>query len=248
MLTEDSPNMNDNRYFIEVKEVLGKGKGIFAKDKIPRGTLILSEKPLLEAEINPLTGAASTGAAYSRLSASEKQIYRQLHSHIGAETRYDSNLPALDRKIIGVYTANAFGNAVVEIGSRFNHSCIPNTQMSHQPETNTYQFRVIRDIEPGEELNICYKGAFFPRAERQAMLIHWGFNCAYPACEDTPQGNEIEAKRATIVKIHRDLENQQWEKMIPQNGNAIQKARLLKVQQLTGLMRSVGLVDCNLIK
>lgn len=40
--------MNDNRHLIEVKEPPGKGKGIFARDNIPAGTLLLHETPLLD--------------------------------------------------------------------------------------------------------------------------------------------------------------------------------------------------------
>jgi hypothetical protein len=41
--------MNDNRHLIEIKDCLGKGKGIFAKENIPAATLVLSENSLLEA-------------------------------------------------------------------------------------------------------------------------------------------------------------------------------------------------------
>jgi hypothetical protein len=120
--------------------------------------------------------------------------------------------------------------------------------MSYQPEQNTYQFRVIRDVEAGEELTICYTVVFLTRAERQAMLLNWGFQCVCPACEDTVDGNKFEAKRVSMIKIRRDLENQPWDKIITEDGGPIYKFRLAKLQQLTGLMRSMGLVGVDLGK
>jgi hypothetical protein len=59
---KDSPE-KDKRHLLETKDTLGKGKGIFAKKNIPCGTLVLSEKPLLQAAIDPVSGAAAIGAA-----------------------------------------------------------------------------------------------------------------------------------------------------------------------------------------
>lgn len=116
--------------------------------------------------------------------------------------------------------------------------------MNHDPNTNTYQFRVIGDVGAGEELTICYGGGFLPRAERQSFLSKWGLECSCAACEDMA----IEAKRVSMIEVYADLENEDWSKMNPETGAAVHKARLAKLQQLTGMMHSMGLAGLYLRK
>jgi hypothetical protein len=47
------PSSLDARHLIEVKVTQGKGLGIFAKEKIQRGTRLIAESPLLKAPVDP---------------------------------------------------------------------------------------------------------------------------------------------------------------------------------------------------
>jgi hypothetical protein len=68
MSTTTSPL--DARHLIEVKATEGKGLAIFAKEKIPRGTRLVAESPLLKAPVDHTTGGADVASAFNNLSAS----------------------------------------------------------------------------------------------------------------------------------------------------------------------------------
>jgi hypothetical protein len=44
--------------------------------------------------------------------------------------------------------------------ARLNHSCTPNVQQTHMPDTTEEALFACRDIKRGEEINDCYIGAY----------------------------------------------------------------------------------------
>ncbi|CAI7651134.1 unnamed protein product [Penicillium discolor] len=148
-------------HLIEFKESLQKGGGVFAKANIPRGTRIISEQALLEFDLETVT-LKNIVPAFERLSPAES--YLQLHEYksdlLKVAVRYEigkswQELPELHRKVLSIYAANAFG-CVFFLGSRINHSCIPNVNFVYNELLKEETFHVIRDIMAGKELTVMY--------------------------------------------------------------------------------------------
>lgn len=204
------------------------------------------------------TDKASAYQAFTELAYPQKMAYLRLYGMLSASAlNLQTNSldpPQLDLrcKIASIWQMNSFAGAVLEVASRFNHSCIPNAHMSCQVDDNpdmVFEFRVIRDVTAGEELCIAYINPFTVRADRQAQFKAWEFQCTCPACEETDRGGEKEVQIVAMSALFRELENEARGQFEPvDDGATLMKRRLPKLQKITGLLRSVGLLSGDLRK
>ncbi|XP_041026244.1 histone-lysine N-methyltransferase ATXR4 [Juglans microcarpa x Juglans regia] len=71
----------------------------------------------------------------------------------------------------------AVGNAVYMLPSFYNHDCDPNAHILWIENADA-RLKVLRDVEAGEELRICYIDASMDRDARQTLLSQgFGFQC-----------------------------------------------------------------------
>ncbi|KAF5474007.1 hypothetical protein F2P56_005949 [Juglans regia] len=71
----------------------------------------------------------------------------------------------------------AVGNAVYMLPSFYNHDCDPNAHILWIENADA-RLKVLRDVEAGEELRICYIDASMDRDARQTLLSQgFGFHC-----------------------------------------------------------------------
>lgn len=243
---------HDKRHLIELRKIpsnstASRGLGLFALRNIPRGTTIVSEVPLLE--VADTADRTKAKDAFNRLSRDKKQAYLRLYGWIPAADAKLAKYGSMNnrtRKVMSVYCYNAFEKWVVELGSRFNHSCMPNvcvlTEQEDTPEQTTLRFYALRDILAGEELFVSYLGmSFLDRAERQRLLRrNWGFTCNCPACEDTDEGRVKEAQFVVMNALHHELQplGKTW-KVKEKTG--YHQNRLVKLDEICELMESLGL-------
>ncbi|KAF2868037.1 TPR domain protein [Massariosphaeria phaeospora] len=236
----------DSRHQIEVKASALGGLGVFATTDIPRGTRVIAESALLE--INADRTAKGIVRAFERLSSPQQRCYLELHEFASDTFKRAvenemgqkwQEIPELHRKVLAISAANAFGN-VFFLGSRINHSCIPNIHFAYNPMLEKETFHAIRDIAAQEELTITYIiGGNHTRSQRQAKLDEWGFLCTCPVCEDTEQGRKKEKKRAQMLELDQKLAlniaNESWGKSLrlAQNLAAIQKSEGLLTRELS---------------
>ncbi|KAI4371952.1 hypothetical protein MLD38_010243 [Melastoma candidum] len=81
-----------------------------------------------------------------------------------------------------VEAETAVGNAVYMLPSFYNHDCDPNTHIIWL-ESAVARLKALREIQPGEELRICYIDASLGRDARRALLYQgFGFQCNCPRC------------------------------------------------------------------
>lgn len=131
----------------EVRQVDGKGYGVVATQRISRSSLIFQDKPLLTVQRgrSPSELRANIENAFERLTEEDQQTYMALH---------DSGSP-MDSKIVRIFNNNAFQDEdtsqIYPLITRLNHSCLPNAMVSARG------VNAIKDIAPGEEIQICYK-------------------------------------------------------------------------------------------
>ncbi|KAK7178113.1 SET domain-containing protein 5 [Paraphaeosphaeria sporulosa] len=235
--TPTAHTLTDARHLIEVRETPENGLGIFAKEKISRGTRIVAESPLLKA-----TAVASHGVAvlpaFHNLSPTKQRAYLGLHGHPSEILKKDNDwesLPDLDRRVLAIYATNSWGRDVFWLASRFNHSCIPNIHNAYNPTIQMETFHSIRDVEAGEELTVSYLSDTCVRDKRQARLNKWGFQCKCPACQNTSNGNKMEQQLAQLATLSQELEM-----AIP--GTIVSIKTLNTHRKMAALLRSVGLV------
>jgi hypothetical protein len=207
-------NTADSRHFMERKPSPGKGLGLFAKENIPRGTRVLAEGALLAADDE--SNAKDIVRVFESLSPSQQDTYLDLHEHAGNrhKLKFTSELgcewqgiPALHRQVLSIYAANAFSKGVFLLGSRMNHSCLPNIIAKYNPDTDKRTFHAIRDIDAQEELTVSYSGGLNSTLkQRKAELQEeYGFLCTCPACENSGDAKKGEEKRAEMFIIDQKI-------------------------------------------
>ena len=72
----------------------------------------------------------------------------------------------------------------------------------------THSTVAVRDIAAGEELTVTYVDAMLPRAQRQARLRDWGFNCTCAHCAaGEAEGAESDARLRRIAELEKKLDD-----------------------------------------
>ncbi|TEA22535.1 SET domain-containing protein 5 [Colletotrichum sidae] len=161
----------------------GKGMGMFATRRIPRGTRILSESPVFKLPRFSASLAAikaRINQSVRRLNEAQRESFYALHNAHG-----NSESPAL-----GITMTNAlpFGADATEGGifleaSRINHSCKQNAQNTWNENLDQITIHALKDIEEGEEVTISYMGESGDYATRQAHLTaSFHFSCICECC------------------------------------------------------------------
>ncbi|KAI1074004.1 SET domain-containing protein [Whalleya microplaca] len=188
--------------------VPGKGVGLVADRLIRQGEIVMTKTPAMMVQ----------AAAHVGLEAEDRTALYDAAVDKLPGPRYDAFMRQMGRDVydkietncfqVQIDGANKFGTHLgcyPEV-SRFNHDCRPN--LNYRITNATHTTVAVRDIQPGEELSISYIGMLYPRAERQKLLRHWGFNCTCSHCA-VPK-REAAASDARIAKIgilEKALEN-----------------------------------------
>ncbi|XWX00673.1 hypothetical protein V2A60_008774 [Cordyceps javanica] len=176
-----------------MREIPGKGKGIVATTKIPKGTRILAESPLFivqKKQPNPQVAGVDICREIERLSDKQKQDFFALHN-----SHENRHIPEL-----GICKTNALplGSDATEGGlflqaSRINHSCRHNAQNTWNERLNKITIHGFRDIEEGEEITISYLSESSKYADRQIRLESaFGFRCSCELCI-MPSGHRLQS-------------------------------------------------------
>ncbi|KAF1845543.1 SET domain-containing protein [Cucurbitaria berberidis CBS 394.84] len=187
----------------EVRSIPGKGQGMIAKCKIPRGTRIISEKPIFIVprgvnDMDALENAILKDVA--RLSAEQRKAFFALHNIHG-----EKHDPAL-----GIARTNALplGAGALESGvflqaSRINHACSSNAQNTWNTNTKQLTIHACKDINAGEEICISYLDSSENYASRQRDLkAGFGFDCTCKLCVlPPPQRQQSDARLDEITKL-----------------------------------------------
>lgn len=198
-----------NRKFIS-KEIQGKGRGLFATEKIKQGELVFKEKATLfyEGEDDPESNKDSTyymvrsiyeGTAHCTLefalqlaqnpsrddefSEHVNFIYDDLRNE--ENLKYEVRLQDVQKLVNGIHT-NSFsldfvdGYAVFIACSLANHSCREN--VGWHTVSDTMYWTALTDIEAGTEITLSYT---FPSIRPKRIVYfeeNYGFTCDCVLC------------------------------------------------------------------
>ncbi|RXW13218.1 hypothetical protein EST38_g12633 [Candolleomyces aberdarensis] len=129
----------------------------------------------------------------------------------GFGIEFGEGLPGADRDF---WTGELGGyGAVTKIGSRFNHSCIPDVAHGFDASTFTMRFTALRDIKKGSQIFTGYTSPSATKAERQKALAPYGFECTCRACVNaTPQTDKLRKVSLALTQRWRSQAIKVWSK------------------------------------
>ncbi|KAK3302440.1 uncharacterized protein B0T15DRAFT_305542 [Chaetomium strumarium] len=227
----------------EMREIPGKGMGLIATAHIQRGELLMAETPSLMVdyrafdELSKEQYTSLQAHAVRNLPAPHSALVLSLSTH----TTNTSHL-TFEERIDLVASTNSFdiepddGDDADQHNSfyslfpaiaRFNHDCRPNADYRFSHRTLAQYIHAARDIAPGEELTLSYINPLMSRAERQARLRQWGFECACPLCavDGDVRREESDRRIESIKKIREELAD--WDRGRESSRACPQMAELL---------------------
>lgn len=194
-----------------VQDIPGKGKGIIAQRSFAQGEVILAETPIFTLRAEDLTrrNAESVIFAISKCTPVQREGFYGLYS---CHSDFPRELGIFETNVLPCGTNDAkTSRAAVKggiflLGSRFNSSCMPNTNNNWDAESEELVFRAIKDVRAGDELCIAYGNVLAAREKRQAeMKRKFGFVCKCEAC--MLSGIELEEsdyRRECLGGMYRD--------------------------------------------
>ncbi|CAL1137274.1 unnamed protein product [Cladocopium goreaui] len=111
--------------------------------------------------------------------------------------------------------------------SRFNHSCLPNCEVSWDDREGLLQIYAGRDVALGEDLCLYYQDVRMPRLSRQEKLKSLGFTCACRACRAADRRS--------------DQRRQRMQQLLGEMEEVEEEEGVAKVQELLDLYDEEGL-------
>ena len=208
-------------------EIPGKGQGLVATSRLPVGTTIIEESPLItvEDDLNPYS-VEEIVTKFRLLTDEQKNQVLSLHDP-GPTSFQGRNMPVTvadgtEEKVVRIFCANSItlcGHPEMNVNksglyktiSRMNHSCAPNVVWSwlqKDKSRSVKQVRVCSKIREGEEILASYlygnSDKFPSKGERRMRLKRtWNFICNCEVCSLT--GDKLienEKARKSIGDLH----------------------------------------------
>lgn len=173
----------------EVRDIPGKGSGIFATRRFKRGQVIMIETPVLRVRdvLDKRIDVAQLRHQYDACdSVTKRQILNLTLSNNSEARLLDANDEY--KRVQRILINNAYPDKFNMISllfikmSRFNHSCTPNACFVTRMD-DTYRAVCVRDISPGNEITVWYTDPRQTRENRQRILLEgYGFVCKCECC------------------------------------------------------------------
>ncbi|KAF2420538.1 SET domain-containing protein [Tothia fuscella] len=185
----------------EMQSLPGRGIGVVAKSKLERGTLLMSETPIIAFQQDTMKMPGSLGelfllhkTAVERLPPKSRDTYMSMDDGGFVADFYG------DR-----FESNAFNVLdyvlVFPMIARINHDCRPNIEYYFDRKSFSNQVHVLRTIQPGEEITGSYISHDMPFEKRSERLRdQWGFTCTCAACSASREAIEASDNRLKQMK------------------------------------------------
>ncbi|OAL54572.1 hypothetical protein IQ07DRAFT_628371 [Pyrenochaeta sp. DS3sAY3a] len=198
---EPPPTPSDTIYALQ--DVPEKGKGLVAREKISKGTRILSEEAVvtLSESVGSERLRTSICKQVEALSENQRREFLSMHNihpYRNAAEQY-----------LGIFRTNSLpAEAIGDQGAifleacRINHACDNNAQKSWNEKIKRHTVHALRDINKGEEITITYLGPLKNRKARQEVLQRkFDFTCLCHLCSLPPEQSQESDRR--LQEIHR---------------------------------------------
>ncbi|KID66895.1 SET domain-containing protein 5, partial [Metarhizium brunneum ARSEF 3297] len=185
----------------EIQDVPGKGKGLVATQAIPKGTRILSEKPIITVPEHTAMSSEQLATLISKQVDALSKNHQQ--EFLALRNIYTFN--DVGQKYLGIIRTNGLPASDGEAGiflqaCRINHACDNNAQKNWNENIKRHTVHALRDIEKGEEITIYYMGADWDRETRIWKLQEqFKFICS---CDLIRQGGLMGILSTPLQKLH----------------------------------------------
>ncbi|TDZ19269.1 SET domain-containing protein 5 [Colletotrichum orbiculare MAFF 240422] len=203
-----------------------KGRGIFATEYIPAGSLITQEPPILFLDRNWIEAVSSeqVRTAMQTLSVEElprttREIFRELYAgpvQDNLQNRMWTNGYSVSGGPVpqwpGLDDESDLGMVAVHANiSKINHSCRPNAAAQWDWDALAHSLYAARDIAADEEITISYINPFLTLRYRQEYTNSTlGFECACSQCKAARRFADLSDDRINeILLLESYLENRQ---------------------------------------
>lgn len=213
-----STSVNEANPSTEVRHIPGKGRGLAASQRIPRGAQVMAYTPALVLHrdlVDKLSRADQLlllRDAVGRLppGTTRAAFWRQLgQTHADGDDdildivmNNSFNLPLLPGSGLGPFIGN-----FPEV-SMYNHDCRPNVAF-HLDHGVIHRTTVAasRGVAGGEELSISYVDGFRVGAvRRERTMRNWGFSCACAQCSlPGPLANASDNRLFRLYEVENSL-------------------------------------------
>ncbi|SPO02967.1 related to FMP27 Found in Mitochondrial Proteome [Cephalotrichum gorgonifer] len=230
----------DSTKLYTLQETSGKGLGLVAAVKIPKGRRILSEAPLLLVPRSSHTNSkGKVGKLLSRkvatLGDEKRRVFFSLHNAFEDEATPELGIVRTNALPLG---SDASQRGIFVEASRINHACVQNAQNTWNEDLGQITIHAIRDINEGEEITIMYLRYRLNRATRQRTLQqNFRFSCSCTLCSLPPsQRGHSDARLDEIQRLDEAIGNAMT--MISRPLQALHD-----VHRLLQLCEEEGLVD-----
>jgi hypothetical protein len=147
--------------------------------------------------------------------------------------------------LLTIFRSNAYNTGDDRIGlfaqtARINHDCTPNAGTWWSERTERRVVYALRNIAAGEEITVSYIPLLKPRAERQARLAQYGFQCGCDACSDSVYSADGDKRRIGIRDLILDLESKVSRRCTKAG---VCKKHVEKARKLVRMIEDEGLGD-----
>lgn len=227
----------------EIADSALHGQGVFAKEHIKAGDLVLCEKAIMMPNIyEPSRASAALYATTVRqlyenpsLAKSVLRLHGGDHVRSGCEGKIIDGVPVVDVWLVeAIRRKNCFSaplstredtrptthgvshtKGLWPYASHLNHSCVPNTVRSFIGDMLIS--RALRDIEPGEEIFHSYTNIKAHYGRRQAEFHGWGFQCTCELCQTEARSAQDNMARRTqlLAQIEKLANKKPPKNMVP---------------------------------
>lgn len=165
-----------------VRSIPKKGQGLIATQTIPKGTRILSEKPIFT-----VSGRGNNLDLINQRIANE--LKRVSKHNQRAFLSFHNNFQGSLGPFLGIAKTNVLplGPGATESGlfleaSRINHACLPNCQHTWNASIGEETIHAVREIAQDEEITISYSLTGPSNFRRRHLQKNFGFDCTCSLC------------------------------------------------------------------
>ncbi|KAG6293350.1 hypothetical protein E4U09_003029 [Claviceps aff. purpurea] len=201
-----------NNFLYSLKDVPGKGKGLVATRKLPKGTRIIAERPLITmpSEMDEEARRKFILQEVNALSEDQRRAFLSLHNiH-----RFDDDAD----QYLGIWSTNSLQitkfdglqdgqrrEGIFLEASRINHDCENNAFYHWNNNIKRHTVHAIRDIDAGEEITLSYVDYLQSRERRKRTLKdYYDFTCSCGLCSlPDKQSRQHYRKLEQIVRLHQ---------------------------------------------
>jgi SET domain len=254
--TSDDSDAEDLPPPFTVRHSKDRGLALFTTRRVTAGALLFSESPLISLSQTLESDYEAVEAAFAVLSKRDQKAYLAL---------YDAQKSRMSQ-VVSIYYSNCYnkdfysddgGSCISPLGSRINHSCLPNVCFSYIPPSGGYpkgqvRFHATRNIPAGKEILCCYeKHTFMAREQRkQRLMLDYGFKCDCEACvPKTDFWEKSDERRLSMEKLVKATKRaeKEWERAheddaLSEQNTAVCERAIESLVKLEGLLSKEGLV------